>query len=470
MKESGYAMQTVKLASRNLSRNRRRTLSTLCAIVIGMVGILLFGGYNQSIKYSLQTSFVRDTGHLQIQRKDYMQYGTSNPAQYSISDYRHIMSLINRDPVLKPMLAASTPVLVMTGIAGHYSAGTSRPVLIYGSETEGQTLLSQWDEYALGDLLETRRTLNAGISDAALIGSGLAHQLQLCRLLPEACKSPTMIKPGHNSTTMPADLAELSAVSQKAHGPDTGSHIELLAVSTGGAPNIVRVNVTGIQPQPARELDNSFVGIHLKQAQQLLFGYEKPGVTAIILQLHQTSQLETARARLQHLFDTTLKAQDLTVYDFSELQPLYLQILMMFKNIFDFLLVLILCLALFTVGNTMSMAVIERTVEIGTLRAMGLKQRDIQWLFLCEGIWLGVIGSLLGVVMAVISAFLINHSGLTWQPPGVIAPVPIQIRVWGEWLMITRVVGILLAATVFSSWWPARRASKVYIATALRHI
>lgn len=464
-------MKIVKLAIRNLFRNRRRTLSTLCAIVVGMVGILLFGGYNQSIKYSLQTAFVRDMGHLQIQQKDYMLQGTSNPAKYSMTHYQYIMKTLASDPVLKPMLVASTPVLVMTGIASHYSAGTSRSVLIYGSEVAGQKLLNKWDEYSLGDLLDKRKTLSATIPDAALIGSGLAQQLQLCGRGPvSSCRPPSRAKHERPSGAIPADLALLSAASQKAHGTDKGAHLELLAVSTGGAPNIARVKVAGIQPQPARELDNSFVAIHLKQAQQLLFGFGEPGVTAIILQLHSTAQLAAARERLQHLFDTTLKTQNLTVYDFSELQPLYSQILIMFGKIFSFLLVLILCLALFTVGNTMSMAVIERTVEIGTLRAIGLKQRDIQWLFLCEGIWLGIIGSLIGIIIAIISSYMINHSGLTWQPPGVIAPIPIQIRVWHEWAMILSVVSILLFATIFSSWWPARRASRTYIAHALRHI
>lgn len=195
-----------------------------------------------------------------------------------------------------------------------------------------------------------------------------------------------------------------------------GKYIELLAASANGAPNIVRINVTGHQPQAARELDDSYVNIHLKQAQQLLFGQGEPGVTAIVLQLNHYDQMDEARTRLQQLLTEISADEPLAVLDFMQLQPLYNQILAMFGKLFNFLLVIILCITLFTVGNTMSMAVLERTVEIGTLRAIGLKQRDIQSMFLNEGILLGIIGSVTRVISALIIAYIINLSGLTWQP------------------------------------------------------
>lgn len=461
-------LKTLQHAQRNLLRNRRRTLSTLCAIVVGAVGILLFGGYNRSIEYSLQTTFIRDSGHLQIQHRDYLLQGTGNPAQYSIRNYQKVMARIANDPVLQPMIAVSTPVLILTGIAGHYALGTSRPALIYGSEESGQKQLNQWDEYRLGSSLVERKSLSGTSPDAALIGRGLARLLQLCDFVKDQpCGAPPAQE---NAAALPGDILQLSQQVREQQQPATDDTIELLAAASDGAPNIVRVQVAGIQPQPARELDDSMVAMHLRQAQQLLFGKEAPGVTAIILQLHSTSQLEAARARLQQLFAQDLAEDQLTVYDFSELQPLYHQILEMFGKIFNFLLALILCIALFTVGNTMSMAVLERTVEIGTLRAVGLKRRDIQRLFLYEGILLGVTGPLLGVSASLLLAWVINRSGLSWQPPGVIEPIPIRISVWGEWAMTGSVVGVLLLATALSSWWPARRAANTYIVQALRHV
>ncbi|WP_342321905.1 FtsX-like permease family protein [Kosakonia sp. BYX6] len=460
---------TLKHALRNLLRSRRRTLSTLCAIVVGAVGILLFAGYKQSINYNLQTTFVRESGHLQIQHRDYLLHGTSNPARYSIYDYQRVVDIIARDPLLKPMIAVATPVLTLTGLAGHYAVGTSRPVLIYGSEAMGQAQLNHWDEYQIGPDLVARKPLTGTPPEAALIGSGLARLLLLCDFVKDQpCGAP--VADENNAAALPDDLLQLSQRAHDARSTADGTHIELLAASGSGAPNIVRVNVKGTQIQPARELDDSFVSIHLRQAQQLLFGLEPPGVTAILLQLRSTAQMAAARARLQQIFAQELAGEPLTVYDFAELQPLYQQVLAMFDKIFTFLLALILGIALFTVSNTMSMAVMERTVEIGTLRAVGLKRGDIQRLFLSEGALLGAIGSLLGVMTALMLAYLINRAGLSWLPPGVTTPLPIRISIWGEWRILASVTSALLLVTVISSWWPARRAANVSIVDALRYI
>jgi putative ABC transport system permease protein len=80
-------MNTLSLALRNLLRNRRRSLATLLAMVIGLCAILLFGGYAGSTIYAMQTGYVQLHGHLQIQRKDYFLYGSGNPSDYAIADY-----------------------------------------------------------------------------------------------------------------------------------------------------------------------------------------------------------------------------------------------------------------------------------------------------------------------------------------------------------------------------------------------
>ena len=97
-------MRTFSLALRNLLRNRRRSFTTLVAMVLGVVTIVIFGGYSRNITYSLQTGYLLRSGHLQVQRKDYFLYGTGNPAAYGITDYERVIAVIEQDPQLMPML------------------------------------------------------------------------------------------------------------------------------------------------------------------------------------------------------------------------------------------------------------------------------------------------------------------------------------------------------------------------------
>src|SRR6266404_5638710 len=118
-------MKTLSLALRNLLRNRRRSITTLLAMIVGAQAILLFGGYCRDIFYAMQTSYVQ-TGHLEVQHRDYFLYGSGNPTAYAIADYQRIIDLIKRDPVLEPVLTVVTPTLRLGGIAGNYEAGASK--------------------------------------------------------------------------------------------------------------------------------------------------------------------------------------------------------------------------------------------------------------------------------------------------------------------------------------------------------
>jgi putative ABC transport system permease protein len=59
---------------------------------------------------------------------------------------------------------------------------------------------------------------------------------------------------------------------------------------------------------------------------------------------------------------------------------------------------------------------------------------------------------------------------LTWTPPGYVRAYPLRVRVWGDWpLIVASAAGLTLVAVV-SAWWPARRAARMNIVDALRHV
>jgi putative ABC transport system permease protein len=485
-------MRTLSLALRNLLRNRRRSLATLLAMMIGGICILLFGGYIQNIVFGLQTGYVRGGGHLQLQHRDFALYGSGDPAAYGIKDYAHVIDVVTRDATLAPLLTVVTPVLTFDGIAGNFAVGASRTVLAFGVLVDGQNALQTWNDYGFPDKPEVM-ALTGSSADAALIGAGVARVLQLCLPLhvPNCPTPPVAAAPA--GAAMPQDVSLLIAGDEPpgkgGESPDRGgespgmgagsrdpradahpAELELLAATAHGAPNVARMQVIKAEAQGVKQFDDIYLAMHLPQAQRLLFGAGTPEVTAIVLQLHHTSQIPAARARLETLLKTTLRDYPLSVSDFRQLNPYYDQTLGLFNAIFGFIAVLIGAIVLFTVGNTMNAAVVERTVEIGTLRAIGLRRTGVRSLFVVEGALLGVFGALAGTVAALLLAGLINQMGLTWTPPGRVSPVALHLRVWGSPDLLLGTAIVIVAVAIVSAWWPARRAAKLEVVEALRHV
>lgn len=466
-------MSTLLLALRNLLRNRRRSLATLLTMVVGLTAILLFGGYRSNIQYGALTGFVQYTGHLQIQRQGYFEEGSDNPSAYGIRHYDALMAALRQDPQLGPLLNEVTPALQLGGIAGRFAANVSRSVLVNGVDAAARNRMLRWNEYDVVSYAQPL-ALEGRPADSVVLGQGVARKLRLCGLLPASMPCTPLAAAGQphaSSGDTPPDLAALAQqdATPAAAGHDAANRIELLAASQRGAPNVASLQVVKASNMGIKALDDLYMAMHLQQAQALVYGRDTPQVTAILLQLHHTADIETARARLHTLLAQHGAGQDLTVLDFRQLNPMYEQTNQFMDSMFGFIAMLIGVIVLFTLGNTMSSAVVERTSEIGTLRALGLRRAGIRRLFLCEALLLGLAGVVLGVLAALAVAALINHSGWRWTPPGYAYAYLILVRVGQDIPLLLGSVGGMLGVTLLSAWWPARRAAGQQIVDALRH-
>ena len=465
-------MMTLNLAVRNLLRNRRRSLATLLAMAIGSTSILLFGGYSTNINYSMHTAYVQTGGHLQIQHRDFYLYGSGNPTAYGIADYTKILAAIQNDEGLRRVVLVATPTLQFGGIAGNYAASVSRTIIGKGFVAEDINRMRRWDDFNLGTSYPVS-ALEGSAVDAAIVGTGVARVLQLCDALKiSRCPKPEKEQKS-DGASLPADIAQLSLLETPAASAAAGAssrRIEVLAGNARGTPNVTSLEVIRAEDQGFKELDEVYVMMHLAQTQQLIYGKSPPKVTSIILQLRHSDQIPAALARLTPILSTFSANQPLTVLDFRTLNPFYVQTIQLFDTIFGFIFALIGAIVLFTVSNTMNTAVVERTVEIGTLRAIGLRRAGVRRLFVTEGSLLGLGGAMLGVVLALGFSALVNQLGLTWLPPGGVDPLPLTLRVWGEARMILGTTFGLVCIAIVSAWWPAYRAAQLDVVDALRHV
>ncbi|MFM2449884.1 MAG: hypothetical protein RIS44_2334 [Pseudomonadota bacterium] len=463
-------MMTWSLALRNLLRNRRRSLATLLALAIGSTAILLFGGYIANIQYSMQTGYVRNGGHLQVQHSDYYLFGSGNPTAYAIEDYDALIKTIQNDEVLKKMITVVTPTLQFGGIAGNFSAGVSKTVLGLGFVAQDVNRMRLWNPYNL-PIPGNPFVLEGAAKDAAIVGVGVARILQLCEPLQiDHCPEP-QAENRAKGKALPDDIASLAALegATSTLANPSKTQIELLAGHANGTPNVAALNVVKAEAQGLKEFDEVAVIVHLAKAQQLVFGRSPPKTTSIILQLQRTDQIPVASERLQWLLSTWKSKQPLAVLDFRTINPFYVQTTQLFDTLYGFIFALIGSIVLFTVSNTMNTAVVERTVEIGTLRAVGLRQAGIRWLFVTEGFLLGVAGAVLGLGLGLVVASTVNASGMTWSPPGMSLRLPLILQVASETRMLAGTTLGLILIAVLSAWWPAYRAARLSVVDALRH-
>jgi putative ABC transport system permease protein len=140
----------------------------------------------------------------------------------------------------------------------------------------------------------------------------------------------------------------------------------------------------------------------------------------------------------------------------------------MFDIIFLLVFVIVLTIAVTSVVNTLSMTVMERTREIGTLRALGMKRPGVVALFAMESAMLGIAGSLAGMVITLLAWVAVKLLDPQWMPPNFVTYIPLEVYIVPAYMGIT--LCFLVILSVFASIIPARRAAHGGIVDALGHV
>jgi lipoprotein-releasing system permease protein len=221
-----------------------------------------------------------------------------------------------------------------------------------------------------------------------------------------------------------------------------------LRVEAGGGRDAV-LNVAGIFALGVSELDARYVYVDLQQAQALL---DLPGgVTVIDVTLADIFAAESAADRIGRL--TKLKAESWIETNAQLVNGLRSQSLSTVM-----ISVFVALSVAFGIASVLAVSVVQRTREIGILRAMGSPRRQIERVFLLQGGVLGLLGSMAGAAAGFALVWLFNTAG-----PGLF-PIPLAPWLIPSSMAIATVVGVLSAAA------PARRAARLPPVEAIRYV
>lgn len=149
---------------------------------------------------------------------------------------------------------------------------------------------------------------------------------------------------------------------------------------------------------------------------------------------------------------------DVKINTWQELSAFYRHVKAMFDMIFGFLLAIILTIVVMSITNAMSMTVVERTKEIGTLRAIGMKRMAVIRLFVTEALLLVVVGCALGLAMTMLVRLGVNATDRV--------PLLIGMDV-SKIAMVAALLGLL---SIVTAWFPAIRAAQQPVIDSLAHV
>jgi putative ABC transport system permease protein len=127
-----------------------------------------------------------------------------------------------------------------------------------------------------------------------------------------------------------------------------------------------------------------------------------------------------------------------------------------------------LLVAALGIANTMFMSVLERTREIGIMKAVGADNRHLQFIFLVEGALIGLLGGGIGLLLA----WAASYPGDAWVRSMVMRDIKIDLKesifVFPPWMAVTVLLFSVLVTTL-AAVYPARHAARIDPVSALRH-
>ena len=399
----------LKLALRNIFRQRGRTAMTLGAILFGVAALVLSRGFFDDMLIQLAEGIIHSqSGHIQINRKGFFEVGTRSPEKYLIEAPGPLRTSVIAVPGVEDAMARVS----FTGLLNN--GRTDRSIVGEGIEPGHEGKLGTFLRITAG------RQLTDGDRYGVILGQGVASSLKL---------SP-------------------------------GSRVTLLANSAGGALNSLDLEVVGVFQSFSNDFDARAIRLPLATAQELL---ATASVNTLVLSLTQTSDTDRTARDLVRMLDPAVYE----VKTWYEINDFFGKAVALFERQFGVLLVIILLMVLLSVANSVNMTTFERVSEFGTMMAFGNRRRQVFLLIVAENVVLGLFGAAGGIVFGVLLAWVISAIGIPMPPPpnsnlGYTA----QIRLVPEQLVVAFAVGWV--ATVGASLLPARRITRIPVVDALR--
>lgn len=405
-------MKLLKLAWRNVMRNRRRSFNTVIAITVGLAALIFIWGFIDGMnEQTIENNTTYLTGHLKIHKKGfhedealYLSLPYDTKLQTQLSQLDHVIAITPRIED-KAMLSGDKE---------------ARGVKVIGIDPALEPKVT-----TIAKTIVAGRYLNAKDKNSILIGDNLAERT----------------------------------------GLKVGDQAVLVTQARDGSLAADRYKVVGLYNSGIDMIDATHIFIPLGAAQELysLWGQ----ITEWALRIDERKLAADVAAKIK-----TKVATDTEVLTWKELLPEVVQ-MVRFHEVITYIVVFIVIIVVAVgVANTILMAVMERTREFGIMLALGTSQRQIIQVVLLESLLLGLIGLILGILFGLgittyygaVGIDLTAYTQAMETMPGLSGNVNPLIR----WDHVSLVAFVTLLTSVIPAFYPAWRVSRLQPVEAIR--
>ena len=404
----------LKIGFRNIIKYRRRSFITMIAIIISMIACLLTHGFFNWYMSEQRESMIRQgVGHFQLYALGFSEFGNDDPYSYLVHDPESIL----KDLWGLPEIELVTARMRFNGIL---ALGDKSTVVI-------------------GEAGDPRYETKLGSYQGLISGVGLIQESDEEIIVGEGVANKLSAKIGDTLT--------------------------LMGTMTDGGINAVDLELSGIKRSGYSELDDTSISASLTSIQDLL--YTGDGVQKLIVLLKDTSDVERISPKIQEI----CSKYGLEYERWETLAQFYLSLKLMFDVIFYVIILIILTVVTFTISNTINMNLNDRFRDIGTIRALGTKRRQVAMIFIIESLLLGLIGGIIGLI---ICCLFIGITELVGGIPLTIGgngqPITINVFFRPEASMVILCLALFTLVAAIASIFPSRKAAALSISEALRWI
>jgi ABC-type lipoprotein release transport system permease subunit len=405
-------MMIISVAWRNIWRNKLRSLVVILAVTLGLFGILfMIAISNGMVEQKIDASIHNEISHIQIHLPEFMQ---DQSLAFSMDSVKQMEDEISSIPGVRAV-SSRIKALAMAS-----TAATGAGVIINAIDPEKEKAVTKIYQFITeGDYFETTDR-----SAPILISKKLTTKLKA------KIGSKIVITIQHASGELAYGLFRVSGIYKTSNA---------------------------IYDEP-----NIFVK---KDDLISLTGYEQGKASEIAILLDNVDQTDPVTDNLRAKFPS------LSVLPWKELEPILLALSSMMDQMSYFLLIIILVAMAFGIINTMMMAVLERTREIGMLMAVGMNKRKVFLMIMLETVFLAMVGTFFGIVISAITIYFTGMNGLNFAA-------------WAEGyesfgysalvypsLYLNFYIGmtvLVIITAIISSIYPARKALRFNPAAAIR--